>query len=97
MNKLLFGQNANKFSAFPSSLNFSENGGSINVEIIYSSNWEITTSDDWITFNKTSGFGSDNVLVNVSLNPFAENRNGSFIIHGNELEQINITVQQLGS
>jgi hypothetical protein len=65
-------------TALPPELSFNENSINGNVQITSDTDWTISTVEDWITFNKSSGTGNDTITVYVTST--TTNRVGTIII-----------------
>lgn len=72
------------------------NSSTVSIYFQISSNWTLTNSDSWITFNKKSGTGPSIVSLpaDVKLNKTGEARNAIFNISGEDGKYINASVTQ---
>lgn len=75
-------QEASPLLVNPDTLYFTEIGGSQNITInCYSwMNWNVTSSDSWISVSQNTGTGADSIIVTTTNNPLTTNRVGFVII-----------------
>lgn len=80
-----------------SSLSFDSYSDSKTVDIISNTEWQVTSSNKWITTTNSNGSGDDTAIVNVTENASIYNRTGkvSFSLKGYSLSK-EIKVSQSG-
>lgn len=75
-----------------SNIEVSNSSTSVEISIETNSNWRVITKDvSWISFDKTSGSGSDKLVVNISQNTSNQRSCTATIVAGTEVAEIHIT------
>jgi len=70
------------------------NGSMASFKIYSNTNWSIESNSNWITTDKTAGFGYAPIGITVSQNPFGNSRTGQLIIKCDGLNNLVVTVNQ---
>ena len=73
-------QDARAISVSPDSFTFPYSASNATFSIVSVGNWNISTSDSWLSFSSMSGTGDDVISLSVTENSGMTVRNGSFIV-----------------
>ena len=73
---------------------FSDKASSQNVTINTIGEWNVSTSNSWIHFSRTSGIGTSVIIVSVDENTSEDTRTGLIKVTVGELSQTIVVVQQ---
>ncbi|WP_346863266.1 BACON domain-containing protein [uncultured Draconibacterium sp.] len=83
------------FEVYPNTLSIDSLGEEVFAPIITYHAWEVTAAPDWILFDNPSGFGSDTLNINISVNHGVD-RSGVIELEGCDGLTESISVEQEG-
>ncbi|MDW3194623.1 MAG: BACON domain-containing carbohydrate-binding protein [Cytophagales bacterium] len=86
---------APELSISPSSLTFSQSGGTESFDITSNVSWTLNHDNEWLTISETSGTGNQSIEVTAESNPDENERQGTITISGDGLSS-SLSIDQAG-